>query len=65
MLETDLKINEIARRVGYDDLYYFSYLFKRREGITPPEFIANCFKIDYWDSREDLTVEMLRSQSPP
>lgn len=46
MLETDLKINEIARRVGYDDLYYFSYLFKRREGITPSEFIANCFKID-------------------
>ncbi len=40
MVETDLSISEIARRTGYDDIHYFSYIFKRREGITPSQFIS-------------------------
>jgi len=38
MLEnTDLKILEIAKRVGYDDARYFSDLFKQYTGKTPSQ----------------------------
>ncbi|MDD2485730.1 MAG: AraC family transcriptional regulator [bacterium] len=40
MVETDLSIGEIARQAGYDDIHYFSYIFKHREGITPSQFIS-------------------------
>ncbi|HEY3298220.1 MAG TPA: AraC family transcriptional regulator, partial [Armatimonadota bacterium] len=40
MVETDHTIGEIASLVGIGDIHYFSYLFKRREGITPSEFIS-------------------------
>jgi len=40
MLETNCNISQIAHMVGYDDEHYFSYLFKRREGVSPSEFIA-------------------------
>ncbi|MDD3925494.1 MAG: AraC family transcriptional regulator [bacterium] len=40
MVETDQSISEIARQVGYDDIHYFSYLFRHREGISPSEFIT-------------------------
>ncbi|MDD3925321.1 MAG: AraC family transcriptional regulator [bacterium] len=40
MVENDFAIGEIARQVGYEDIHYFSYLFKHREGITPSEFIS-------------------------
>jgi len=40
MVRTDLAIGEIARHVGYEDIHYFSYLFRHREGITPSEFIS-------------------------
>jgi YesN/AraC family two-component response regulator len=42
MLETDCSISQIAHMVGYDDEHYFSHLFKRREGVSPSEFIAKC-----------------------
>ena len=30
-------IQEVAARVGYDDAYHFSKLFKKRYGITPSQ----------------------------
>jgi len=35
--ETDLKINEIAERVGYQHSY-FNRIFKRQEGVTPSQY---------------------------
>ena len=40
MIETEHNVGEIAVLIGYGDIHYFSYLFKRREGITPTEFIS-------------------------
>ena len=37
-----LNINEVARSVGYEDSYYFSKIFKKREGVSPKEFRKNC-----------------------
>jgi AraC-like DNA-binding protein len=33
--DTDLAVAEVARNVGYDDAYYFSRVFKAREGCAP------------------------------
>ena len=33
-------MDEIARLVGYENVYYFSRAFKRHEGISPREYIA-------------------------
>ena len=38
--ETDMRSSQIAAEVGYSDAHYFSYLFKKHEGITPGEFRA-------------------------
>lgn len=35
---TDAKLNEIARRVGYNDLFYFSNHFKKKVGMSPTEY---------------------------
>lgn len=37
---TDLQISEISEKVGYDDFYYFSKLFKKRVGVSPSRFRA-------------------------
>ena len=36
--DTNLKITDIAARVGYDDPYYFSRLFKRVIGVPPSAY---------------------------
>jgi len=36
--DTDLSIAEVARHVGYEDPYYFSRVFKAREGRAPLHF---------------------------
>ncbi len=33
--DVNLNITEVARQVGYDDVYYFSKLFKKRFGVSP------------------------------
>ncbi|WP_391573156.1 helix-turn-helix domain-containing protein [Cohnella sp.] len=38
LLETNVKINEISRSVGFESPTYFARLFKRKEGMTPQEF---------------------------
>ena len=35
---TDMKVTEIAERLDYKDIGYFSRLFKRQYGVTPTEF---------------------------
>ena len=36
--QTDFKINFIAQKIGYDDSFYFSRLFKKINGKSPKEF---------------------------
>lgn len=38
LLGTDLKLYEIARRIGYKDSKYFSRVFKETEGMLPAEY---------------------------
>ena len=38
LLETDEKSYEIAEHVGYEDANYFSYVFKRRYGMSPSKY---------------------------
>ncbi len=35
---TDLTINKITKKIGYNDITYFSKLFKRKVGISPNEY---------------------------
>ena len=36
--ETDLKVREIAARLGYDDPFYFSNVFKKCVGVSPEQY---------------------------
>ncbi|MEI3247043.1 MAG: helix-turn-helix domain-containing protein [Gemmiger qucibialis] len=36
MAATDLKIYEVSSRVGFDSAFYFSKVFKKLEGASPP-----------------------------
>ena len=36
--ETDVQVNEIAIRVGYDNSSYFSHIFHQCTGLSPNEF---------------------------
>lgn len=36
--KTDMKITDITFEIGYTDPNYFSYLFKKRTGLTPKEY---------------------------
>lgn len=38
LLETDIKISEISKKVGYSQLSYFGSIFKKFEHCTPNEF---------------------------
>ncbi|MNJ00150.1 Bifunctional transcriptional activator/DNA repair enzyme AdaA [compost metagenome] len=38
LLQEQLEVREIAKRVGYEDTSYFIKLFKRQEGVTPIRF---------------------------
>lgn len=40
LAETPLQIKEIAARLGYDDQFYFSRLFKSVHGVPPREYRA-------------------------
>ncbi|GGG03418.1 response regulator [Paenibacillus aceti] len=38
MQDTNLKLNEIAARVGFDSHSYFTTFFKKKMGVTPQEY---------------------------
>lgn len=38
---TDYKIYEVAREVGYENIYYFSRIFKRQTGLSPKQYRQN------------------------
>lgn len=35
---TDMRINQICHKVGFDDAYYFSRLFKQHTGLSPKQY---------------------------
>ncbi|MDO5415654.1 MAG: AraC family transcriptional regulator [Lachnospiraceae bacterium] len=41
LLEQDLKIYEIADRLGFESAFYFSKVFKKVEGLSPREYLQN------------------------
>lgn len=38
MEETEMKLSDVARSVGFEDPYYFSRLFKQRAGVSPSQW---------------------------
>ena len=38
MQDTNLKLNEIATRVGFDSPSYFTTFFKKKMGVSPQEY---------------------------
>lgn len=38
LMQEDLKITDVAGMVGFESIYYFSRLFKKKEGISPIVF---------------------------
>ncbi|WAM36336.1 response regulator [Caldicellulosiruptor acetigenus] len=51
LLSTNLKVYEVAEKVGYQDAKYFSQLFKKYTGFTPKEYV------DYHSFAGDLKDE--------
>lgn len=43
--ESKLSIKEIARRLNFNDEYYFSHFFKRESGVSPREFRQQIFEV--------------------
>lgn len=41
LLEQDLKIYEVADRLGFESAFYFSKVFKKVEGVSPREFVQS------------------------
>lgn len=39
LLEQDMKVYEVADRLGYESAFYFSKVFKKVTGISPREFV--------------------------
>ncbi|QHW33653.1 AraC family transcriptional regulator [Paenibacillus rhizovicinus] len=40
--DTDMKVEAIGRRIGYDSLHHFSHVFKRWQGVSPREYRKMC-----------------------
>ena len=38
LISTNLTINQVAYQTGFDSLFYFSRLFKQKNGVSPREF---------------------------
>ena len=40
LVSAPLTIHEIARRVGYEDAYYFSRVYSQEMGLSPSQYRA-------------------------
>jgi len=47
LYDINVRNYEIASKLGYKDVEYFSKLFKKYTGLTPSKFKANCIAIKY------------------
>jgi len=36
--QQDLSVKEVAYKIGFEDQYYFSRLFKNKTGVSPSEW---------------------------
>lgn len=45
LIATNMTITEVAIETGFDNIHYFSRLFKKKEGVTPTEFRRRFLKI--------------------
>lgn len=59
LTETTLQIKEIAARLGYDDQFYFSRLFKAVHGLPPREYRAQRQEATHADLKLQSTTEPL------
>jgi two-component system response regulator YesN len=41
LLTTELRVYEVAERVGFEDVNYFSVRFKKMFGVSPKNYAAN------------------------
>ena len=39
--EGNLKIYEVAERLGFESSFYFSKVFKKIEGVSPTDYVSN------------------------
>ena len=39
--EPDIRVSDLAYRVGFQDPKYFATIFKKQFGVTPTEYIEN------------------------
>lgn len=62
--ETDLSVKEVANRLGYDDQYYFSRLFKLVNGLPPREYRARMSKPEFSRIAPVDRLEASRSAVP-
>ena len=51
LLYSDMRVNELARSMGFEDVKYFSRFFRKYTGVLPSEFIRSKRK----RSREDVS----------
>lgn len=46
LIDINLSVHDVAREVGYDDIFYFSKLFKNRFGESPSKYRKYSYKTD-------------------
>jgi len=49
---TELKVNQICSRLGYEDPFYFSRLFRKYTGMSPRQFRESATNEQMADSTE-------------
>ncbi len=53
LIYSDLNLTEIAARVGFNSLHYFSHCFKKSEGISPLDYRRDKKRLLFHDGPED------------
>jgi len=42
--ESSMRVNEVARSVGFTDALYFSQIFKKHYGLAPRDYVKKCMR---------------------